>query len=37
LVEAYPEQVDGRDPQRGAYLHTGPESLWASSGVCYLG
>jgi len=25
LVEAYPEQVAGRDPQRGAYLHTGLE------------
>jgi hypothetical protein len=32
LVEAYPEQVDGRDPQRGAYLHTGPESLFQEFG-----
>ncbi|MGE5136311.1 MAG: GNAT family N-acetyltransferase [Gemmatimonadota bacterium] len=24
VVEAYPEQTDGRPPQRGAYLHTGP-------------
>jgi hypothetical protein len=32
LVEAYPEQVDGREPQRGAYLHTGPESLFAEFG-----
>jgi hypothetical protein len=32
LVEAYPEQVEGRPPQRGAYLHTGPESLFASFG-----
>ena len=29
LVEAYPEQVDGRPPQRGAYLHTGPETAGA--------
>ena len=26
-MEAYPEQVVDRKPQRGAYLHTGPESL----------
>jgi predicted GNAT family acetyltransferase len=32
LVEAYPEQVEGREPQRGAYLHTGPESLFAEFG-----
>ena len=32
LIEAYPEQVDGRDPQRGAYLHTGPESLFEEFG-----
>jgi hypothetical protein len=32
LVEAYPEQVAGRDPQRGAYLHTGPESLFEEFG-----
>ena len=29
-VEAYPEQLDGRGPQRGAYLHTGPEDLFDS-------
>ena len=32
LVEAYPEQVDGRPPQRGAYFHTGPESLFEELG-----
>lgn len=32
VVEAYPEQVEGRAPQRGAYFHTGPESLYASFG-----
>lgn len=32
LVEAYPEQVDGRPPQRGAFLHTGPESLFEEFG-----
>ena len=32
LVEAYPEQVEGREPQRGAYFHTGPESLFAGFG-----
>lgn len=32
LVEAYPEQVEGRDPQRGSYLHTGPEDLFAEFG-----
>jgi GNAT superfamily N-acetyltransferase len=32
LVEAYPEQVEGREPQRGAYLHTGPENLFAEFG-----
>ena len=31
-VEAYPEQLDGRAPQRGAYLHTGPESLFEEFG-----
>ncbi|HUC24913.1 MAG TPA: hypothetical protein VMA73_19550, partial [Streptosporangiaceae bacterium] len=30
--EAYPEQVNGRDPQRGAYLHTGPETLFEEFG-----
>ncbi len=28
VVEAYPEQLEERGPQRGAYLHTGPESLF---------
>lgn len=32
LVEAYPEQVEEREPQRGAYLHTGPETLFADFG-----
>ncbi len=32
VVEAYPEQVDGRAPQRGAYLHTGPETLFEDFG-----
>ncbi|MGZ4467898.1 MAG: hypothetical protein ACXVXB_05415 [Nocardioidaceae bacterium] len=32
LVEVYPEQLDGRGPQRGAYLHTGPESLFEEFG-----
>jgi len=32
VVEAYPEQVEGRPPQRGAYLHTGPESLFEQFG-----
>jgi hypothetical protein len=32
IVEAYPEQVDGREAQRGAYLHTGPESLFEEFG-----
>jgi GNAT superfamily N-acetyltransferase len=32
LVEAYPEQVEGRAPQRGSYLHTGPESLFEEFG-----
>lgn len=32
LVEAYPEQVEGRAPQRGPYLHTGPEDLFADFG-----
>lgn len=31
-VEAYPEQPDGRGPQRGAYLHTGPENLFEEFG-----
>jgi GNAT superfamily N-acetyltransferase len=32
LVEAYPEQVEGREPQRGAYFHTGPEDLFSELG-----
>jgi hypothetical protein len=32
VVEAYPEQLDGRGPQRGSYLHTGPDSLFAEFG-----
>ncbi|GAA2007644.1 GNAT family N-acetyltransferase [Microbacterium ulmi] len=32
VVEAYPEQTEGRPPQRGAYLHTGPEELFARYG-----
>jgi GNAT superfamily N-acetyltransferase len=32
IVEAYPEQLDGRPQQRGAYLHTGPESLFEQFG-----
>ena len=32
VVEAYPEQVEDRPPQRGAYLHTGPETLYADFG-----
>jgi GNAT superfamily N-acetyltransferase len=32
LVEAYPEQVEDRKPQQGAYLHTGPETLFADLG-----
>jgi GNAT superfamily N-acetyltransferase len=32
VVEAYPEQTEERKPQRGAYLHTGPEELYAGFG-----
>ena len=32
VVEAYPEQVVDRKPQRGAHLHTGPESLYEDLG-----
>ena len=32
VVEAYPEQVVDRKPQRGAYLHTGPETLYEDLG-----
>jgi hypothetical protein len=32
LVEAYPEQVEGRAAQAGAYLHTGPETLFEELG-----
>jgi len=32
VVEAYPEQTEERPLQRGAYLHTGPEELYARYG-----
>ena len=32
VVEAYPEQTEERPPQRGAYLHTGPEALYEQFG-----
>ena len=32
IVEAYPEQTELRPHQRGAYLHTGPEELYARHG-----
>jgi GNAT superfamily N-acetyltransferase len=32
VVEAYPEQVEGRPPQAGAYFHTGPETLFEELG-----
>jgi GNAT superfamily N-acetyltransferase len=32
VVEAYPEQTEERPPQRGAYLHTGPEELYRGHG-----
>jgi hypothetical protein len=32
LVEAYPEQVESREPQQGAYFHTGPETLFDEFG-----
>ncbi len=32
VVEAYPEQTVDRPPQRGSYLHTGPEELFAELG-----
>jgi GNAT superfamily N-acetyltransferase len=32
LVEAYPEQTVDRKPQRGGYLHTGPEELYEQFG-----
>ncbi|MBO0745448.1 MAG: GNAT family N-acetyltransferase, partial [Candidatus Dormibacteraeota bacterium] len=31
-VEAYPEQTLDRAPQRGSYLHTGPEELFTRFG-----
>lgn len=31
-VEAYPEQLEGRPQQQGAYLHTGPETLFEEFG-----
>lgn len=32
VVEAYPEQVEDRKPQRGSYFHTGPETLFRALG-----
>jgi hypothetical protein len=32
LVEAYPEQLEERPAQRGAYLHTGPTDLFEEFG-----
>jgi hypothetical protein len=32
LIEAYPEQLEGRGEQRGSYLHTGPEDLFEEFG-----
>jgi hypothetical protein len=32
VVEAYPERTEHRPPQRGAYLQTGPEELYAQYG-----
>ena len=32
VVEAYPEQTADRKPQRGSYLHTGPEDLFLELG-----
>ena len=32
VVEAYPEQVEGRPPQRGAYFHTGTTDLFEEFG-----
>jgi predicted GNAT family acetyltransferase len=32
VVEAYPEQTTDRPQQRGSYLHTGPEELYADFG-----
>ncbi|EAP98094.1 GCN5-related N-acetyltransferase [Janibacter sp. HTCC2649] len=32
VVEAYPEQVEMRGPQRGAFFHTGPETLFEEFG-----
>ena len=32
LVEAYPEEVEGREPQQGPYFHTGPEDLFTDFG-----
>ena len=31
-MEAYPEQAEDRNPQRGAYLHAGPASLYEELG-----
>ncbi|AKU15037.1 hypothetical protein [Luteipulveratus mongoliensis] len=32
VVEAYPEQVEDRKPQPGAFFHTGPEDLFTELG-----
>lgn len=32
IVETYPEQTAERPPQRGAYLHTGPEAVYEQFG-----
>lgn len=32
VVEAYPEQTTDRKPQRGSFLHTGPEELFTEFG-----
>jgi hypothetical protein len=32
VVEAYPEQTVDRQPQRGSYLHTGPEEMFVQFG-----
>jgi hypothetical protein len=32
LFEAYPEQVEERHPERGAYFHTGPTDLFEEFG-----
>ena len=36
LVEAYPDQVEGREPQRGSYLHTGRRTCSRPASVLAL-